>query len=251
MILLDDISFSYPGTNNPVLQRISLKIAPSSWVVLTGPDGSGKTTLGKIITGLLKPSSGSLIVEDGCAGNCRPNIGYLSGNPIEFLIGTTVEEDIVFGLETLQLPTAAIEYRLRQSLDWVDLLGMEKRLTHTLSGGELQKLALASVLATGARIIILDEALSMLDRPTAKTIRTIIKRLQIEHGLTLIEITYKSCDIMNANRMVFLRDHKIEFDGEPLEFFRTRTGREWVSLTGGVAELKACFPGRFCPKDPV
>jgi energy-coupling factor transport system ATP-binding protein len=249
MILLDHISFSYPGTNNPVLQRISLKINPFSWVILTGPDGSGKTTLGKIISGLLKPTSGSIIFEDVCAGNCGPNIGYISGNPIEFLIGTTVEEDIVFGLETLRLPAAVIEDRLRQSLDWVDLVGMEKRLTHTLSGGEQQKLALASVLATGARVIIMDEAFSMLDRPTAKTIRSIIRRLQIEHGLTLIEMTYKSCDMSDANRVVFLHNHKVEFDGSPLEFFRTRTGREWVSLTGGVAELKASFPGQLCPKN--
>ncbi len=247
MILLDDISFSYPGTNNQVLQRISLRINPFSWVILTGPDGSGKTTLGKILSGLLKPSSGSIIIEGVYAGTCGGNIGYVSGNPTEFLIGTTVEEDIVFGLETLRFPASVIEHRLRQSLDWVDLAGMEKRLTHTLSGGEQQKLALASVLATGARIIVMDEAFSMLDRPTAKMIRSIIKRLQIEHGLTLIEITHKSRDIMNAERIIFLHDHKVEFDGAPLEFFRTRTGQQWVSLTGGVAELRASFPGHFWP----
>ncbi len=241
MISLENISFSYPCRHDAVLEGIDIRIDKLSWVIVTGREGSGKTTLGKIIKGLLEPSSGIISIANDRTNNGYLNIGYIPGNPIEFLVGTTVEEEIVFGLETLQFSNQEIERRLKQSLGWTHLQGMEKRLTHTLSGGEQQKLALASVLATGARIIILDEALSMLDRSTVTRIRSLIKTLQIKHELTIIEMTYNSRDILKGDRILFLEDGKIVFDGAPREFVNHRLGREWLSFSGILPSLE-CAP---------
>ena len=237
MILLNDVSFAYPGANNHVFRRINLKIGPSSRVVVTGPDGSGKSTLGKLIKGLLKPNSGSITVEDRCVGDPEAVVGYVAGEPFEFLIGATVEEDVLFGLEILQLARQDMEDRMLRRLSWVGLSGMEKRLTHTLSGGELQKLALASVLVMEPRVIVLDDAMSMLDRPTTQAMRALINLTRTEHDLTLIEMTHNPDDIMNADRIIFLHHQEIGFDGSPSEFLDTPLGRNWMSLTDGLTPL--------------
>jgi energy-coupling factor transport system ATP-binding protein len=241
MILLNDVSFAYPGANKPVFRGISLKIEPSSRVVVTGPDGSGKTTLGKLIKGLLRPNSGSITVENNCVQGPDAVVGYVAGDPIEFLIGATVEEDMVFGLEILQLNSQDIEDRLLRCLSWVGLSGMEKRLTHTLSGGELQKLALASVLVLEPRVMVLDEAMSMLDRPTTRAMHSLINLIRTEHNLTLIEMTHNPDDIISADRIVFLHDQEIGFDGSPPEFLDTPLGRDWVSLTGSLTTLRSAL----------
>jgi len=238
MIVLNNVSFSYPGTEHPVFQQIHLSIEPLSWLVIAGPDGSGKTTLGKLLKGLLKPDSGSITIEGGPAGSLTTYVGYVGGDPADLFVGTTVEEDVVFGLETLRLCHEEIEYHLRRSLQWVGLSGMEKRLTHTLSGGERQKLALASVLATGARVLILDEAFTMLDRPTTRAMRRLINSLRTKPGLTVIEMTHDFSDNVHVDRVVFLCDHRIGFDGSYQDFLDTPLGRTWTSLTGGVTALR-------------
>jgi energy-coupling factor transport system ATP-binding protein len=243
MILLNDVSFAYPGADNQVFRRISLKIEPSSRVVVTGPDGSGKTTLGRLIKGLIKPNSGSITVEGCCVRDTEAAVGYVAGDPFEFLIGPTVEEDIVFGLEILQLSSQEMKDRLLRFLSWVGLSGMEKRLTHTLSGGELQKLALASVLVMEPRVIVLDEAMSMLDRPTTQAVRSLINFTRTEHDLTLIEMTHNPDDIMNADRIVFLHNQEVGFDGSPTEFLETQLGRNWIWLTDGLTPLRSALSG--------
>jgi len=241
MILLNDVSFAYRGADNQVLRRISLEIEPSSRVVVTGLDGSGKTTLGKLIKGLLEPNSGSITVGDHSVGDPEAGVGYVAGDPFEFLIGPTVEEDMVFGLEILQLAPQDMEDRLLRCLSWVGLSGMEKRLTHTLSGGELQKLALASVLVMEPRVIVLDEAMSMLDRPTTKAMRSLINLTRTEHDLTVIEMTHDPDEILNADRIVFLHQREIGFDGSPSEFLDTPLGRNWILLTDGLTPLRSAL----------
>jgi len=238
MIFLNDVSFAYPGAHNQVFRRINLKIEPSSTVVVTGPDGSGKTTLGKLIKGLLKPDRGSITVDDHCVGSPEADVGYVAGDPLEFLIGATVEEEMVFGLEILQLASEDMEDRLLRCLRWVGLSGMEKRLTHTLCGGELQKLALASLLVMRPSVIVLDEAMSMLDPPTTKLMRSLINSTRTEHDLTLIEMTHDADDIMTADRIIFLHHQEIGFDGSPPEFLDTPLGRHWTSLTDGLTSLR-------------
>jgi energy-coupling factor transport system ATP-binding protein len=234
MILLEDVSFSYPPNNKLIFTNLSVRVESQTWSAIAGPDGSGKTTLAKLVEGRLTPDGGRTAISvDSQAGG----VGYLGGDPYDTIVGICVEEDIVFGLENLGFEPEQIERRLRRALQWTGLDGMEDRLVHTLSGGEQQKVALASALAAGTRILILDEALSMLDRPTRHAIRQLIGRLQRQKGLTVIEITHCLEDILSAERILFLSEAGIGFDGDAGEFLQSTFGRRWVEFSGGASAL--------------
>jgi energy-coupling factor transport system ATP-binding protein len=243
MIRIKNLAFSYSPSTPLVLNGLTLTIESLSWVVLTGPDGSGKTTLGKVISGLLKPHSGS--VEFNPPQDKESMIvGYLGGDPYDSLVGISVEEDIVFGLENMGLPNSEIETRLVQALRWTGLTGMEKRLVHTLSGGEQQKVALAAVLAMGCRIIVIDEALNMLDRPVRLSIRSLLNSLRMTPGLTVIEVTHNLQDAFTADRILFLSQGTILFDGAAADFFFSPDGNRWASLAGGAVALESALVNR-------
>jgi len=176
----------------------------------------------------------------------------LGGDPYDCLVGISVEEDVVFGLENQQLPRHEIARRLVQALAWTGLSGLEQRLVHTLSGGEQQKLALASALAAGARIIIIDEAFSMMDRPSRSDIRALLTKVRRDLGLSLIEISNNFEDALTADRMIFLAGGEVRFDGLPAEFPRTSLGAEWLSLVGGISGLRAQMlgSGALCGQGP-
>jgi energy-coupling factor transport system ATP-binding protein len=237
MIVLKDVSYSYSPEGPPALTGLTLSIPTGTWLAITGPEGSGKTTLGKLIKGLLNPQSGSIVL--GAANRCVSDVvGYLGGDPYDSLVGISVEEDVVFGLENLNLPAAEIRYRLEQSLAWSGLSGLEHRLVHTLSGGEQQKLALASVLAIGGRILVIDEAMNMLDRPSRLAVRSLIKSLQRDPGLTVIEITHDLADLLASHRVVYLNLGAVSFDGLPLQFLDTSEGSRWARIAGGTVGFR-------------
>ncbi len=206
-------------------------------MTLAGPEGAGKTTLGKLIHGMLKPDQGSVSVASLTTGPGR--VGYLGGDPYDCLVGVSVEEEIVFALENLAVPRFEISRRLQIALRSTGLEGMENRLTHTLSGGEQQKLALASMLAMDSRVLILDEAMTMIDRPTRTEIRSLLRALSSANSLTILEITNSLEDSLTADRMLFLDRGRIRFDGDPAEFAGSISGSEWFGLgTAGVAATR-------------
>jgi len=221
----------------PVFADFSLRIDAHPWVSIIGPEGSGKTTLAKLIKGLYRPASGTINVHvdspDGTAF-----VGFLGGDPWDSLVGTSVEEDVAFGLENLRLPCAEIQARVQRALQWTGLAGMEQRLTHTLSGGEQQKLALAAMLALDARVLILDEALSMLDRPTRGSIRVLMRELRRDSDLTVIEITHNLDEALEAERLIFLSKEGIGFDGAPEVFLLSPLGSHWARMAGGLVALR-------------
>lgn len=237
MVRIDNISYSYPQASQPVFSRFSLTIDAQSWVSLIGPDRSGKTTLARLIEGLYKPDSGTITVNL-TRDSGTVSVGYLGGDPGDSLVGTSVEEDVAFGLENQRVPLAEMRRRVSLALEWTGLAGMEQRLTHTLSGGEQQKLALAGMLALQARVLILDEALSMLDRPIRRSLRQLIRDLSKTQSMTVIDITQNVEEALEADRLLFLTKEGIRFDGSADEFLTWPHGARWVQSSMGLAALK-------------
>jgi energy-coupling factor transport system ATP-binding protein len=237
MIHLRNLTFSYSQEQPKVFDGLDLRIQRDSWVIITGPDRSGKSTLAKLLKGLLVPNSGAIHYEFG-DGNPAMSVGYLGGDPYDLAVGITVEEDIVFGMENMRLPRHKMAERLQDSLARTGLAGMESRLVHTLSGGEQQKLALAGVLAMDVEVLIIDEAMGMLDRMARRSVRSIIRSLRETPGLTVIEASNNMEDLQSADRVLFLSGDAVEFDGTPAEFLWSSPGRKWASLSGGLHGLR-------------
>lgn len=243
MIHISDLSFSYRSGDKPVLTNLNLHLPSSSWTIVTGPNGSGKSTLLKVIAGLLIPHSGTINLDT----QTGEQIGFLGGDPYDWIVGLSVEEDIIFGLENLCLNSAEMERRLQNAIKQTGLAGLEKRLVHTLSGGEQQRLALAAVLAMGSKIILMDEVFTMLDRPARLTVRALMASLCRRHGLTILEASHIPEDIAAADRVVFLQDGRSFFNGEPGDFMKSRIGTDWTRLVPGAANLKSQLLGGGSP----
>lgn len=239
MISFTDIEYAYPGAPKPIFRGLTLHLDSGSRLAVTGPDGSGKTTLAKLVTGLLKPMAGTITGDSAFPGR----IAYLGGDPYDMIVGLSVEDDIVFGLENEALPSGEMEARLRDVLRWTGLEDLRHRLTHTLSGGEQQKLALAAALAMRVQGLVLDEALSMLDKPARTSIRSLIERLRHQLGMTVIEITNRPDDLFEADRIVVLESGAVRFDGTPNGFVSTPWGRGWCAQAGGTGGLAVTLIG--------
>lgn len=150
-----------------------------------------------------------------------------------------MEEDVLFGLENLELDPSETHIRSKRALAQMGLMGFEDRLVHTLSGGEQQKLALAGLLAMDTKILLLDESTNMLDRPTRFHLRDLLLRLNEKSGITILEVNQNWEDVRLYERILFLDHGAVRFDGSPSEFLETELGQNWVSATNSCFCLRA------------
>jgi energy-coupling factor transport system ATP-binding protein len=236
MLHIENLCFSHPPGTIRLFENLNLTIESQCHTSIMGPDGAGKTTLGKLIKGLLVPKSGS-IKSTFTTTRKAVLVGYVGADPDDNLVGITVEDDIIFGLENLRLSHSAMLDRLALATRWTGLNGMEKRLTRSLSGGERQKVALAAVLAMGAQVVIFDEAFSMLDPAAGLMLRECIKSLIRSRETTVIEITSDLWHILASDRIIYLDQGHIRFDGGPALFLTSKEGQLWLQSQWGVPRL--------------
>ena len=202
MIRLEGVGYSYPDAPDvPVLRNLDLEVADGSFIAIRGPNASGKSTLAKLLNGLIPPCSGS-ISTDGI-------VGMVFQNPENQIIGDTVEDDIAFGPENLGLPTEEIRQRVDSAVSLTGLEGLRYRNPLTLSGGQMQRLAIAGVLALKPECIVLDESLSMLDRESKEDVLQVLRRLNREEGLSIILITHDIRDCADAGFIYELEKGKL------------------------------------------
>lgn len=209
MIRLEGVGYSYPDAPSvSVLRNLDLEIADGSFTAILGPNTSGKSTLAKLLNALILPTEGSVSI-DGIT--VRPDaetlkkvrcaVGMVFQNPENQMIGDTVESEVAFGPENLGLPTEEIRKRVDEALGLMGLQDCRKRNPSELSGGQLQKLAVAGALALKSRYIVLDESLCMLDRQSKAEVLEALMRLNKEQNLSIILITHDRSDCTGAERI--------------------------------------------------
>ncbi len=223
MIRLFDVKFAYG--DRIVFDRINLEIRDGEWVALVGANGSGKSTLVKLLNGILIPASGDVLIDnlntrdEEALWEIRKRVGVVFQNPDTQIVASVVEEDIAFGPENLGVPPDEIRKRVDEALKMLRLTRFRFSPTYALSGGQKQKLAIAGILAMRPKYLVLDEPTSMLDPPSRDEINSILVNLYKEKNLTIVYSTHNPDEVLLANRVILLKDGKIAFDGDPVDFF--------------------------------
>ncbi|MBD5429789.1 energy-coupling factor transporter ATPase [Lactobacillus sp.] len=231
IIKLNNVSYSYPDTNSPALKNIDLTISEGKWTALIGHNGSGKSTLAKLIDGLIMPdkANDTTIMINGFSlnseniWNIRDNVGVVFQNPDNQFVGATVEDDIAFGLENRNVPRKKMHEIITHVLSEVGMVEYRKKEPQMLSGGQKQRVAIAGILAINPKIIILDEATSMLDPEGRTQILSIIRNLQKEQELTVISITHDVDEVMLADQVIVLDKGKVIEKNTPSEIFNDKS----------------------------
>ena len=222
-----DVTFTYPESKAPVLKKINFKVKKGSWTALIGHNGSGKSTISKLINGLLLPDkdSSSVITVSGMNLNSenvwdiREKVGIVFQNPDNQFVGATVGDDVAFGLENRGVPRDQMVKIVKKVLSDVGMLDYIDAEPANLSGGQKQRVAIAGILAVEPEIIILDESTSMLDPSGRDQILKIIKRLMSEKNLTILSITHDIDEADMVDNVIVLNDGKILAQASPTEIF--------------------------------
>ncbi len=233
MIILRDVSYSYPGKSAsqadiPVLTDISISIRSGEFVAIIGKNGSGKTTIARMMNALLLPGSGTDSVMGIDTRNSeqlwkiRAAVGMVFQNIDNQIIASTVEEDVAFGPENLGLPPAEIECRIREALEITGLVNLAKRPVENLSNSEKQFLALAGLLGMKPACIILDESTALMDADEKEKLLNLLHKINYYKGITIILITQNMDDASLADRIIAIDKGRLLCDGTPDEVFSNR-----------------------------
>ena len=194
------------------------------WIAIVGHNGSGKSTMAKLMCGLLFPEKGEVrikrdvLTEENLWG-IRSQIGMVFQNPDNQFVGATVQDDVAFSLENNGVPYEVMVQRVRESLEQVKMAQFMNHEPHHLSGGQKQRVAIAGALAMHPQILILDEATSMLDPQGRDEVLKIVQALRKEIGLTVLSITHDLEEALLADRIIFMNDGKKYAEGTPSEIF--------------------------------
>lgn len=234
LITLENIVYRYHAEQeNYILNDVSFNIEKGEWITIIGANGSGKSTLVKTLNGLNVPKSGNVII-DGLELNeeniwdIRQKVGMVFQNPDNQFVGSTVVDDVAFGLENIGMPREEMIVKIDQALQQV---GMEKFKNHEparLSGGQKQRVAIAGILALAPEIIVLDEATSMLDPKGRAEVLSTVQAIKEQYNLTVISITHDLNEAAQADRIFVMEKGKIKYENKPEEIFKL--GEELVEL---------------------
>ncbi len=227
IISLTDVSYIYPGSEEPALSDISFEVRQGEWIALVGSNGSGKSTLAKHLNALLIPVQGACFIHgmdtasEENTWSIRSTVSMVFQNPENQIVSTVVEDDVAFGPENLGLSPEEICRRVEGALSICGLTEKAQKAVYTLSGGQKQRLAIAGALAMGAKCIVLDEATAMLDPEGRQEIGALLRDLH-SRGITIILVTHRLEEVLDADRVLVLNGGHIEWQGTPTELFCTK-----------------------------
>ena len=244
MIRAEQVRFQYKKRDvdgnviatEEILKGIDLTIKKGEFIALLGRNGSGKTTFSKLLNAILRPSEGTVTVDEMGTKDAdklyeiRQRVGMVFQNPDNQMVAASVEEEVAFGPENLGMESETIVSRVKQALEQVRMWKCRKTAPNHLSGGQKQRIAIAGILAMHPDYIVLDEPTAMLDPKGRKEVMESLQRLNREQEMTVILITHDMEEAALASRVVLLADGQVRFDGTPEEFF----GRDALLVEMGM-----------------
>ena len=225
MIELKNVSFRYDKTVEEYqINTVSFHVKQGEWLSIVGHNGSGKSTVVRLIDGLLEAESGEIYVDGKqltreTIWDIRSKIGIVFQNPDNQFVGATVEDDVAFGLENQGIPREEMLQRVEKAIEQVGMLEFKDREPSRLSGGQKQRVAIAGIIALRPTIIILDEATSMLDPEGREDLMAVMRELQKKFQLTIISITHDLTEIALSDRTLVFQKGKLESSMTPRELF--------------------------------
>ncbi|WP_083479052.1 energy-coupling factor ABC transporter ATP-binding protein [Lapidilactobacillus concavus] len=224
IIEVRDVTYRYPYAEQPALDQISLQMMPNQWIAIVGHNGSGKSTLAKTFNGLIEPQSGEIyfdgqLLTEETVWDVRGQLGIVFQNPDNQFVGATVADDVAFGMENNGIPRDEMLVRVEAALRQVRMWDYRHQEPARLSGGQKQRVALAGVLAQRPKVIILDEATSMLDPQGRSEIIDLMSQLRAAGDFTIISITHDVDEAALADQIFLIDDGHLIMQGAPDEFF--------------------------------
>lgn len=225
IIDLKNVSFRYDTTVDEYqIDSVSFHVKQGEWLSIVGHNGSGKSTIVRLIDGLLEPESGEIVIDGipltrETVWELRSKIGIVFQNPDNQFVGATVEDDVAFGLENQGIPRKEMLQRVEKAIEQVGMSTFKDREPSRLSGGQKQRVAIAGIIAFRPQIIILDEATSMLDPEGREELMKVVRTLQNQFQLTVISITHDLAEIALSDRTLVFKKGRLESSMTPRELF--------------------------------
>ncbi|HSP22476.1 MAG TPA: energy-coupling factor ABC transporter ATP-binding protein [Planococcus sp. (in: firmicutes)] len=232
----ENVTFTYAPDDEsvrPAVADLSFSIGEGEWIALVGHNGSGKSTIAKLMNGLLFPNVGKVTamgkpMSEETLWDIRSQMGMVFQNPDNQFVGATVQDDVAFALENNGVPHDEMVVRVRESLRQVKMEDYMDQEPHHLSGGQKQRVAIAGALALRPRLLILDEATSMLDPQGRMEVIETIQELREATGLTVVSITHDLEEAALADRLIVMNQGHKQLEGNPAQVFRS--GSELIKL---------------------
>ncbi|MBQ2929902.1 MAG: energy-coupling factor transporter ATPase [Clostridia bacterium] len=225
IISVKDVTFTYEEATEPALTGVTLDVKRGEFLAVLGHNGSGKSTLAKLLNALYLPTEGKVIAcgfdtaDEDHLWDIRQQAGMIFQNPDNQIVATVVREDVAFGMENLGVPHDEMVQRIDEALAAVRMTDYADSAPHMLSGGQMQRVAIAGILAMQPSVIIADEATAMLDPSGRKEVLKTIKRLNREKGITVVWITHFMEEAAQADRIVVMNKGTTVLSGTPREVF--------------------------------
>ncbi|MBC2123405.1 energy-coupling factor ABC transporter ATP-binding protein [Listeria marthii] len=234
-VRLEHVFYKYEDTEKYAVKDVSISARKGEWVALVGHNGSGKSTIAKLLNGLLFPEDGLIkighfVLSEKNIWEIRRQVGMVFQNPDNQFVGATVQDDVAFGLENHGVPHDTMVERVESALNEV---GMQSYALHEparLSGGQKQRVAIAGVLALQPDVIILDEATSMLDPRGRAEVMETIRIMREQEDITVISITHDLDEVLFADRVIVMNKGEIHSEGTPKEIFQQADAMREIGL---------------------